>query len=235
MHRSAGWRAVFGTAAVTLAVSGLGTAAASGASTATAVWLMSETSGTTMTDSSGYGNNGTTDNVTMTGANGYVFDPAKRSKVVVHDSATLDPGSKTFSYSVKVKTSRVPASGTDYDLLRKGVTATTGGEYKIEILNVNGQGRAFCLVKDSQGVGASIKGTTNVTDGKVHALTCTKTASGLTLKVDGLQARTKTVTGGLGSIANASPVVIGAKTATVTGTAGDWYNGALLDARISVG
>src|SRR5215213_7269996 len=135
--------------AAALAISGLGISTASAASTATAVWLMSETSGTTMTDSSGYANNGTTYNVTMTGANGYVFDPAKRSKVVVHDSATLDPGSKTFSYSVKVKTSRVPASGTDYDLLRKGVTATTGGEYKIEILNVNGQGRAFCLVKDS--------------------------------------------------------------------------------------
>jgi hypothetical protein len=29
--------------------------------------------------------------------------------------------------------------------------------------------------------------------------------------------------------------VIGAKTPRVTGTAGDWYNGALLEARISVG
>jgi hypothetical protein len=90
-------------------------------------------------------------------------------------------------------------------------------------------------VKDSRGVGASVKGTTNVTDGKVHTLTCVKTASGLTLKVDALTPRTKTVAGGLGSISNTTALVIGAKSRTVTGTAGDWYDGALLEARISVG
>jgi Concanavalin A-like lectin/glucanases superfamily len=226
---------VLGTVGAALGISGLGMAIASATSTATAVWLMSETSGTTMTDSSGYGNNGTTYNVTMTGANGYVFDPAMRSKVVVPDSPALDPGSGTLTYSVTVKSTHAPASGTDYDLLRKGVNATTGGEYKLEIVNVNGQGRAFCLVKDSQGAGARIKGTTNVTDGKVHTLTCTKTASGLTLKVDGLQPRITTVTGGLRAIANTSALMIGAKTPIVTGPAGDWYNGALLGARISVG
>ena len=150
MHRSVWWPPVVGMIrAAALAISGLGISTASAASTAPAVWLMSETSGTTMTDSSGYANNGTTYNVTMTGANGYVFDPAKRSKVVVPDSPTLDPGSSTVT---------VPASGTDYDLLRKGVNATTGGEYKLEIVNVNGKGRAFCLVKDSEGVWARIKG-----------------------------------------------------------------------------
>jgi len=149
--------------------------------------------------------------------------------------ATLNPGASTFSYSVKMQSSHVPASGTDYDIMRKGLGTTTGGEYKIEIVRVNGQGRAFCLVKDSRGVGASVKGTTNVTDGKVHTLTCVKTASGLTLKVDALTPRTKTVAGGLGSISNTTALVIGAKSRTVTGTAGDWYDGALLEARISVG
>jgi hypothetical protein len=235
MSRSAWWRAPVVAGALVLAVPGLGTPRAFAGSTAAAIWLMDETSGTTMTDSSGNGNNGTTHNVTMNGANGYKFDPASRSKVVVPNSATLNPGAGTFSYSVKMQSSHVPASGTDYDLMRKGIGATTGGEYKIEIVYVNGQGRAFCLVKDSRGVGASVKGTTNVTDGKVHTLTCTKTASGLSLKVDALTPRTKTVTGGLGSISNTTALVIGAKTPTVTGTAGDWYNGALLEARISVG
>ena len=126
----------------------------------------------------------------------------------------------------------MPASGTDYDLLRKGIGSTAGGEYKLEIVRVKGQGRAFCLLKDSRGVGASIRGTTNVTDGRVHTLTCTKTASGLTLQVEVLKPRPKTVTSGLRSISNTSALVIGAKTPTVTGTAVDWYNGALLDARI---
>src|SRR3954451_10474699 len=98
-----------------------------------------------------------------------------------------------------MRSSHTPASGTDYDVLRKGVNSTTGGEYKLEIVSVNGQGRAFCLVKDSAGVTATVKGTTNVTNGSVHTLTCTKTQSGLTLKVDALQPRTQTVTGGLGS------------------------------------
>ena len=235
MHRSARWRTVVAAGAAVLVFSGWGTPRALAASTAVAVWLMDETSGTTMSDSSGNGLNGTTSHVKMTGATGYVFDPAARSKVVVPSSAKLNPGTSNFSYTVQLQSSHVPASGTDYDVLRKGIASTSGGEYKLEIVRANGQGRAFCLVKDSRGVGVSVRGTTNVTDGKVHTLTCTKTASGLTLKVDALTPRTKTVSGGLGSISNTTALVIGAKSPTVTGAAGDWYNGALLEARISVG
>lgn len=235
MYRVRWGRAVVGAGALALTVTGLGTATSFAGSTAVAVWLMNETSGTKMTDSSGKGNHGTTSHVTMTGANGYKFDPASRSKVVVPNAPTLNPGTSPFSYSLKVQSSRAPASGTDYDLLRKGIGTTPGGEYKLEIVNVNGQGRAFCLVKDARGVAASVKGTTNVTDGHVHTLTCTKTATGLTLKVDALTPRTKTVSGGLGSISNTTALVLGAKTPTVTGAAGDWYNGALLQGRISVG
>ena len=199
-----------------------------------AIWLMDETSGTTMSDSSGNGNNGTIYNVAMTGETGYVFDPVARSKVVVPDSATLNPGDSTFSYSVDVQSSHVPVPGTDYDLLRKGIRRTAGGEFKLEIVEVNGQGRAFCLIVDSLGTSASIRGTTSVTDGQVHRLTCTKTASGLTLRVDELEPRTKTVTSGLGPISNTSALVMGAKTPKVKGTAGDWYDGALLQARLRV-
>lgn len=213
----------------------LSAAVASAATVDVAVWNMDETSGTTMLDSSGNGNHGTTYNVTMTGDQGYLFDPAARSKVVVPDSPTLDPGTSGFSYTVVVKSNHVPASGTDYDLLRKGIGSTSGGSYKLEIVYANGQGRAFCMVKDSAGTSATIKGTTNVTDGQAHTLTCTKTSTALTLRVDALTPRTKAVAAGLGSISNAKPLVLGAKTPTVTGTAGDWYNGAMLRANISVG
>jgi Ca2+-binding RTX toxin-like protein len=226
-------RAAVGMGALALAVLGPGTPTVAADSVDAAVWLMTETSGTTMSDSSGNGNDGTTYNVTMTGETGYVFDPVARSKVVVPDSPTLHPGASAFSYSVEMQSDHAPASGTDYDLLRKGIGTTTGGEYKLEIVYANGQGRAFCLVTDSFGTTASIKGTTNVTDGQVHNLTCTKTATGVTLQVDALTPRTKTVSAGLGPISNTSPMVIGAKTPTVKGTAGDWYNGALLQARIS--
>jgi hypothetical protein len=211
-----------------------GTATATAGTVDAAVWAMDETSGTTMADSSGNGNDGTTYNVVMTGDTGYVFHPEARSKVVVPDSPTLDPGSAGFSYSVDLQSEKVPASGTDYDVIRKGVGSTSGGEYKLEIVYAKGQGRAFCLVKDAAGTSATIKGVTNVTDGAVHTVTCTKTATSLVLQVDGLAPRTRTVSTGIGSISNSSALVIGAKTPTVKSSSGDWYDGALLDARVGV-
>jgi len=199
-----------------------------------ASWLMNETSGSTMFDSSGNANDGTTYHVMMTGDAGFVFAPEQRSKVVVPDSPTLDPGASTFSFGVDLQSDHVPASGTDYDVVRKGIGSTTGGAYKLEIVYAKGQGRAFCLVKDSLGTSATIKGTANVTDGQPHTITCTKTATSLTLRVDALTPRVRTVSTGIGPISNASALVIGAKTPTVTGAAGDWYDGTLHDARISV-
>lgn len=209
------------------------TVSASADSVDAAVWLMDETSGTTMTDSSGNGNDGTTFNVTMTGENGYTFDPVARSKVVVPDSPTLDPGEADFSYGVDLQSDKIPASGTDYDVIRKGIGSTVGGSYKLEVIYAKGQGRAFCLVKDALGTSASIKGITNVTDGQEHTVTCIKTATTLTLQVDALVPRTKTVSAGIGSLSNGSALVIGAKSPTVRSAAGDWYDGALLNARIS--
>lgn len=235
MSRAVWGRVALGAGALALVAPGVGTTKAFAASATAAAWQMAETSGTTMTDSSGNGNDGVASHVKMTGATGYKFDPESRSKVVVTSSSSLNPGTSPFSYTVKVQSSRPPAAGTDYDVLRKGIASTSGGEYKLEIVYANGQGRAFCLVKDSRGVGASVRGTTNVTDGKVHTLTCTKTTSGLTLRVDALTPRTDTVASGLGSISNTQALVIGVKSPTVTGAAGDWYNGALLQARISVG
>jgi hypothetical protein len=234
MHRSAWRRAAAGIGALALTILGLGAVTASAATVDAAVWVMDETSGTTMTDSSGNANDGTTYNVTLTGDTGYVFDPVARAKVVVPDAPTLDPGESALTYSVEMQSDHVPPSGTDYDLMRKGIGSTTGGEYKLEIVYAKGQGRAFCFVKDSFGTTASIKGTTNVTDGQVHTLTCTKSSSSLILQVDALNPRVKTVSAGLGPISNTSALVIGAKSPTVKGTAGDWYNGALLQARVGV-
>jgi hypothetical protein len=216
-----------GAAALTLGVAG----PAAAASTTAALWQMNETSGTTMFDSSGNGNNGTTTDVTMTGA-GYVLN-GTTSKVVVPDSPTLNPGTQNFSYTVQVQTLRVPPSGTDYDLIRKGISATSGGEFKLEIVNGNNLGKAFCLVKDGTKTSATIKGTTNVADGALHTITCTKTATSLTLTVDSLKPQVKSVA--LGSISNSSPLTISAKTPTVKGVAGDFYTGLMKNVSVSVG
>lgn len=192
-----------------------------------AVWHFDETSGSTAFDSSGNGNNGTTENVVMTGS-GYGFN-GNNSRVVVPSSPSLNPGTAPFSFSVTFQSSVSPGPGLDYDLMRKGLTTTSGGEYKVEILNANGKARALCVIKDSAKKALQIRGSTNLTDGQVHTITCSRTSIGLTVVVDNLAPKTKS--GSTGSIANTAPLAIGAK--FEGGPEGDWTNGVLLEASIS--
>lgn len=224
------YRAVFNIAAGAAALN-LAAAPAMATSTPVAMWPMDETFGTTMTDTTTNGNNGTTFDIVTSGG-GYIFNGVS-SKVVVPDSATLNPGTVNFSYSVQVQTDRIPPTGTDYDLMRKGVSTTPGGEYKLEIINSGGIAKAYCLVKDAAGHSAAIAGTTNLADGLVHTLTCSKTPTRLTLQVDALSPRKKYRT--LGSFSNIEELVIGARTSTVTDPTGDWYSGTLRSASVSVG
>jgi hypothetical protein len=192
-----------------------------------AVWHLDETSGSTAFDSSGNGNDGTAYNVVMNGS-GYQFNGSS-SLVVVPTAPSLNPGTAAFSFSVTFQTSVAPGNGLDYDLLRKGLTTTSGGEYKVEILEANGKARALFVVKDSAKKALQIRGATDLADGAVHTITCSRTSSGLTVVVDDLAPRTKT--GSTGSIGNSAPVSLGAK--AEGGPEADWFNGVLLDASIS--
>jgi Concanavalin A-like lectin/glucanases superfamily len=106
---------------------------------------------------------------------------------------------------------------------------TSGGEYKVEVINANGKSRALCVVKDSAKKALQIRGTTNLTDGAVHTITCTRTGAGLTLVVDNLPPKTKA--GTTGSIANTAALAIGAK--VEGGPQADWFNGTILEASVS--
>lgn len=179
------------------------------------------------TDDSGNGNNGSPTGGVVGNGSSYSFNGAGR--VVVPDAPSLDPGTANFSYTVSFTTT-VPPTGNDFDLLRKGFTKTAGGEYKVEIINVNGAAKAFCLVKDAQKHTGRIrypKG--DLADGDVHSITCTKTSTGITIAVDAFAPRTKTVTGGLGSVSNTASVILGAKTPG----GGDDFVGSMLDASIN--
>jgi concanavalin A-like lectin/glucanase superfamily protein len=212
---------------VTAAVGVVAFAAPALAAGERAVWHLDETSGTTAFDSSGNANNGSATDVVMTGS-GYTFNGSS-SKVTVPSSSSLNPGTAAFSFSVTFQSSVAPGAGLDYDLLRKGLTTTAGGEYKVEILQANGRTRALCVVKDSAKKVLQIRGTTNLTDGQVHTITCSRTSSGLTLVVDNLSPRTKS--GSTGSISNTAPLSLGAK--AEGGPGADWFNGVLLDASVS--
>lgn len=219
--------AVVAASGITAAVGVVALATPAMAAGERAVWHLDETSGTTAFDSSGNGNDGTAENVVMTG-NGYVFNGSS-SKVVVPTSSSLNPGTAAFSFSVTFQSTLPPGAGLDYDLLRKGLTTTSGGEYKVEILQADGKARALCVVKDSSKKALQIRGNTDLTDGAVHTITCTRTSSGLTVVVDNLAPRTKS--GSTGSISNTAPLSIGAK--ADGGTGADWFDGVILEASVS--
>ena len=196
-----------------------------------AQWNMDNTFGTTMEDTSGNGNNGTASNV-VTSDSGYMFDGSS-SKVTVPSSPSLIPGTKNITWTVQIQSDRPPPVGGDYDLLRKGTSVKTGGEYKSEIVYNRGIGKAFCAVHDALGNKASIRGVTNVTDGQLHTITCIKTPTGITLKVDDLAPRTRA--GNLvGPISTTKPLMIGVKASTSTGADGDWYYGTMRSASVSI-
>ncbi len=216
-----------------LLTAGLPTAA--GATTVVAQWDMSEFETTTMADSSGNGNDGAMYNVVSLGE-GHVFDGGT-SKIVVPDSPSLNPGSQDFSFSVTVHTDAIPPAGEDYDLLRKGVSSTRGGEYKIEMINVNGKAKALCLVKDSARHSSSIRGggPLNLADNQPHTIKCKKTASSLSVQVDARPLLTKAAT--LGSVNNTQSLTIGVKLPNSPENdlaSGDWYKGVMSSANISV-
>jgi hypothetical protein len=225
-------RVTIGAALGAVALS-FGFPSAAAATTVVAQWNMDNTFGTTMEDSSGNGNDGTTYNIVTSGG-GYIFDGGT-SKVIVPDSPTLNPGAADFSYTVQVQFDVRPPKARDYDLLRKGLSSTSGGEYKIEIVYGAGLAKAQCVVKDSRGREAGLRGTQDLADNQLHTITCKKTGTALIMIVDGGRARKKSAT--LGSISNNAPLTIGVKEPDSPENDlrdGDWYNGVMRSATISV-
>jgi hypothetical protein len=187
----------------------LGFAGSADASTVqVAYWKMNDT-GTSMADSSGHGHTGTLHSVAVqqpgwSGSVGYGFFKAP-SYVSVPSAGELNPGTSNFSYTLHVKFSSKPSSSVgDYDLLRKGLSTTSGGSFKMEIL---GSGVAFCDFRGSSGEG-TVTGSTNLATSSWHTITCARTGGTVSLTVDG-STRSKSVS--TGSISNSSSVYIGAK------------------------
>lgn len=201
------------------------------AATAAALWHMQETG--SLVDSSGQGNGGTTKSITgVTGSSGkgYHFN-GKSSVATVPDDSSLDSGTATLTITAHVRFTVAPSRAVgDYDLVRKGVAGTKGGDWKMEIYPPSAgssSGPAFCLFQDANKKTASIRGTRNLADGAWHTVTCQRTSNAIKLTVDGAT-QTKSVT--LGSISNAQPVTIGAKPG-----GGDWFLGDMDEVSISVG
>jgi hypothetical protein len=200
------------------------------AATTVALWHMESPSA--MTDSSGRNNNGTTTAITsVTGSagKGYHFN-GSTSVAKVPDSSSLDPGKANLRITMRVRFTVVPSARVgDYDLIRKGLSGTAGGDWKMEI-NPPSSGStmatAYCFFQDGTGKGASIRNGRSLADGAWHTIACVKTSTSIQIIVDGAS-RSAAVS--LGAINNTQPVYLGQKPGA------DKYVGDMDEVSIQVG
>jgi hypothetical protein len=108
----------------------------------------------------------------------------------------------------------------DFDLVRKGVTASRGGHWKMEIF---GNGRGYCQFRGSSGT-VTVNDGPVLADGRWHRVTCVKRAASVSLVVDGV---TYTRRERVGAIRNTAPLTIGAKA-----SGGDWFRGVMDEVNI---
>jgi hypothetical protein len=194
----------------------MATAATAGASSGrpVAIWEMNEHPGArTMMDSGGRGLHGRIGDAVHAGirgggATGYRFDrlepdspPAHPGHLVtVHDSDALDPGTRDFAVTVRLRTTHKFGN-----IVQKGQATVSGGNYKLQIPS----GIVECLFR---GTARSIlvSSTRRLNDGHWHTVRCARTGDGVTLSVDGSTVARRS--GWTGRIANSWPVSIGGKT-----------------------
>ena len=200
------------TAAVAVAI-----AFAAPASAATlANWQMNEGSNATvMVDSSGHVN-GTIGSAVQTnfkfdGATGYhwVFTsptapPAKPERIVQANSSTLNPNSGNYTVVLRYRTTKHFGN-----IVQKGQAGSSGGYFKIE----NPNGRLTCVFRGTNSSGnfqrKQVVSPGVLSDGQWHVARCARTASALTLTIDG--SVVATANGSSGNITNNRPISIAGK------------------------
>jgi hypothetical protein len=160
-------------------------------------------------DSSGRGNHGIRQGRTLLGQPGrfgtaYSFE-VDGSWVQVASDPGLNPGVRDFMVSGWVDFPAAPRLGQTFDVFRKGLSYTRGGEYKLEILP---GGRVKCSAKDWRGRTGWVLDRTDVADGRWHHVACVRTGSVWSVIVDGTVS-SKTVD--LAAINNDIALSIGSK------------------------
>ncbi len=178
----------------------------------------------TMVDSAGGDNNGSTKNLTLS-SGGYLFN-SRSDLATAPDAANLDPGSASIKLTARVKFTAVPASGATFDIVRKGLSGTAGGDYKMEIIRGTAGAVAICTFKGSKGVVVA-RSTVNLATGAFQTITCLKTASSVQVSAGG---QTRTTNAAAGTISNNAVVGIGGK-----GDGTDAFPGVIDYVKIEIG
>jgi hypothetical protein len=230
-------RHVLGKSLAAAAVLTLAVAAPASAATL-ADWEMNEGSGaTTMVDSSGHVNgaigSAVHTGVSVMGATVYRWPfasptepPPKPERIVQANSSSLNPGSGTYTVSLRYRTTQHFGN-----IVQKGQAGSAGGYFKIE----NPHGQINCVfrgVVSGKLVRKAVTSPAVLSNGAFHVATCTRTANAVTLTIDG--SVVDTAHGSTGNISNARPVTIGGKlNCNQTTVTCDYYTGDIDWVRLS--
>jgi len=174
--------------------------------TTLALWNMNETGGTTLVDSSGHGINGTIGSEVVKNGSVHTFNflqpntpPAHPGHIDTVTSSKLNPGTRDFSITIRLKW-----TNSFGNIIQKGQSGTTGGYFKWQAPG----GKVQCLFRGSSG-NAGVGSPTTLNNGQWHVINCTRTATQVTMTVDGvLVATLKHATG---SISNTKVLSIAGK------------------------
>jgi Laminin G domain len=200
-------------------------------------WPMNETSGQTMVDVSGNGLNGYIGssvriNWPTPSGRGYHFEGPlnvqnRERLVLVNDTPMLDPGTGTYSVSVRFRT-----TGSRPNILQKGQSEDAGGYWKLVIHT----GWPRCHYRDENhntkaiGFYKSPNPNAKVDDGDWHTLRCVRNLNSVCVYLDEgtPTAMSRCIKGTIGRIDNKWPLSIGGKMrcdpARATTTC-DYFNG----------
>src|SRR5437588_10888855 len=146
-------------------------------------WEMNEGPGATvMVDSSGHVNgsigSAVETGVQVMGATAYRWPftsptapPAKPERIVQASSSTLNPGSGTFSVTIRYRTTKHFGN-----IVQKGQAGSTGGYFKLE----NPSGQLNCVFRGVSSSGSFLRKAVEsgvISNGQWHTVVCTRTAT----------------------------------------------------------
>jgi hypothetical protein len=168
--------------------------------------------GTRVVDASGHRHAGTVlveDGGTLRPRPGVTGRSAKyprhgRAIIEIADRKGLDPHRHGFAFGGVVREKRAQAAF-GANLVQKGYYNQDGGQWKLQLKS---GGVPSCVVFGALGR-LKADATHSVANGHWHLVTCTRTPSGLTIRVDGRVVASES--GPTGLIANDAPVKVGGK------------------------
>lgn len=216
-----------------------GLAQPASAATPVAIYHM-EDSGWTLVDSSPLHNNGILTGVAtgLPGVSGlgYGFS-GEQSLAKVPHSPSLNPQRKPFTVTVAFKITPRMRGLVDVDLVRKGLSTTSKGDWKLDL-----HGRAKSLRVRAVIIGSKASvvlgpAGPKVNDGQWHQAALARVGDLVTLSVDGQVVAS--VRRDVGKIRNSSPLTIGAKPHVVADGGAqpdaDWFRGLIDEVSVTIG